>query len=252
MQKIFKNVALYFLIVILILFFAQNILTSQNEYKKISFDQFIKAVETGEVKSVEIRDKEKTVKGEYKENKGRFETTYPESYNIAEQLIEKGVKTKVVSTNNIWLSILISWLPFGIILLLWFFMFQQMQGSGSKVMSFGKSKARRLSKDQPRTTFKDVAGLDEAIEELEEIKEYLNNPTKFQKMGARIPKGILLYGPPGSGKTLLAKAVAGEAKVPFFSISGSEFVEMFVGVGASRVRDLFEQGKKNAPCIIFI
>jgi cell division protease FtsH len=143
-------------------------------------------------------------------------------------------------------------LPFVILIAFWIFLMTQVQGGGSKVMSFGKSRAKRMSPDSPKVTFKDVAGADEAVEELQEIKEFLENPKKFQALGARIPKGVLLYGPPGTGKTLLARAVAGEAGVPFFSISGSDFVEMFVGVGASRVRDLFEQGKKNAPCIVFI
>ena len=151
-----------------------------------------------------------------------------------------------------WTSALFTILPILIILGLWFFMMNQMQGGGSKVMSFGKSKAKRVSVDSPKVTFKDVAGCEEAVEELHEIKEFLENPKKFQQLGARIPKGVLLYGPPGTGKTLLARAVAGEAGVPFFSISGSDFVEMFVGVGASRVRDLFEQAKQNAPCIIFV
>ncbi|HEX8082844.1 MAG TPA: ATP-dependent zinc metalloprotease FtsH, partial [Solirubrobacteraceae bacterium] len=142
--------------------------------------------------------------------------------------------------------------PFAVLLLLFFFLMQQMQGGGNRVMSFGKSKARLVTKDQPKITFQDVAGVDEAVEELQEIKEFLENPAKFQAMGAKIPKGVLLFGPPGTGKTLLARAVAGEAGVPFFSISGSDFVEMFVGVGASRVRDLFEQAKQNAPCIIFM
>ena len=139
-----------------------------------------------------------------------------------------------------------------IFLLFWLFIINQMQGGGSKVMSFGKSRAKRMSVDSPKITFRDVAGVDEAVEELQEIKEFLENPKKFQALGARIPKGVLLYGPPGTGKTLLARAVAGEAGVPFFSISGSDFVEMFVGVGASRVRDLFEQAKQNSPCIIFM
>ena len=139
-----------------------------------------------------------------------------------------------------------------IFLLFWLFIINQMQGGGSKVMSFGKSRAKRMSVDAPKITFRDVAGVDEAVEELHEIKEFLENPKKFQALGARIPKGVLLYGPPGTGKTLLARAVAGEAGVPFFSISGSDFVEMFVGVGASRVRDLFEQAKQNSPCIIFM
>ncbi|HEY2603295.1 MAG TPA: ATP-dependent zinc metalloprotease FtsH, partial [Thermoleophilaceae bacterium] len=151
-----------------------------------------------------------------------------------------------------WLSVLTYVLPFVIFLLFWLFIINQMQGGGSKVMSFGKSRAKRMSVDSPKITFRDVAGVDEAVEELHEIKEFLENPKKFQALGARIPKGVLLYGPPGTGKTLLARAVAGEAGVPFFSISGSDFVEMFVGVGASRVRDLFEQAKQNSPCIIFM
>ncbi len=151
-----------------------------------------------------------------------------------------------------WWSILTGILPFILLLGFWIFLMNQMQGGGSKVMSFGKSRAKRMAPDSPKTGFKDVAGVDEAVEELQEIKEFLENPKKFQALGARIPKGVLLYGPPGTGKTLLARAVAGEAGVPFFSISGSDFVEMFVGVGASRVRDLFEQAKQAAPCIVFI
>ena len=151
-----------------------------------------------------------------------------------------------------WWSILTSLLPFVLLFGFWIFLMNQVQGGGSKVMSFGKSRAKRMAPDSPKTTFKDVAGADEAVEELQEIKEFLENPKKFQALGARIPKGVLLYGPPGTGKTLLARAVAGEAGVPFFSISGSDFVEMFVGVGASRVRDLFEQAKQSSPCIIFM
>ena len=150
------------------------------------------------------------------------------------------------------LSILTYILPFVLFFGFWIFLMNQMQGGGSRVMSFGKSRAKRMSVDSPKVTFRDVAGVDEAVQELHEIKEFLENPKKFQALGARIPKGVLLYGPPGTGKTLLARAVAGEAGVPFFSISGSDFVEMFVGVGASRVRDLFEQAKQNSPCIIFM
>ncbi len=151
-----------------------------------------------------------------------------------------------------WWSILTSLLPFVLLFGFWIFLMNQVQGGGSKVMSFGKSRAKRMTPDSPKIGFKDVAGVDEAVEELQEIKEFLENPKKFQALGARIPKGVLLYGPPGTGKTLLARAVAGEAGVPFFSISGSDFVEMFVGVGASRVRDLFEQAKQAAPCIVFM
>ncbi|HHJ99367.1 MAG TPA: ATP-dependent zinc metalloprotease FtsH, partial [Actinobacteria bacterium] len=154
--------------------------------------------------------------------------------------------------NQIWLSLLTSFVPIVIIVIVMFWLINQMQGGNSKVMSFGKSRAKRITRDQPRITFKDVAGVDEAVEELEEIKEFLSNPGKFQALGAKIPKGVLLVGPPGTGKTLLARAVAGEAGVPFFTISGSDFVEMFVGVGASRVRDLFEQAKAASPCIVFI
>ena len=151
-----------------------------------------------------------------------------------------------------WLGFLTSLLPFVLLFAFWIFLMNQVQGGGSKVMSFGKSRAKRMAPDSPKIGFKDVAGVDEAVEELHEIKEFLENPKKFQALGARIPKGVLLYGPPGTGKTLLARAVAGEAGVPFFSISGSDFVEMFVGVGASRVRDLFEQAKQAAPCIVFM
>ena len=154
--------------------------------------------------------------------------------------------------SSAWWALLTSLLPIVLLLAFWLFLMNQVQGGGSKVMSFGKSRAKRMAPDTPKMGFKDVAGVDEAVEELQEIKEFLENPKKFQALGASIPKGVLLYGPPGTGKTLLARAVAGEAGVPFFSISGSDFVEMFVGVGASRVRDLFDQGKRNAPCIIFI
>ncbi|GBC80361.1 ATP-dependent zinc metalloprotease FtsH [bacterium HR09] len=172
---------------------------------------------------------------------------------MVKALREKGVKIKAEppSQGSFWTG-LISWLPFLLLLGMWWVFFRQMQMGGNKALAFGKSRARMLTPDQKRVTFKDVAGVDEAKEELQEIIEFLKNPQKFAKLGGKIPKGVLLMGPPGTGKTLLAKAVAGEAEVPFFSISGSDFVEMFVGVGASRVRDLFEQGKKNAPCIIFI
>ncbi|HEY3921213.1 MAG TPA: AAA family ATPase, partial [Gaiellaceae bacterium] len=151
-----------------------------------------------------------------------------------------------------WTALIGSFLPFLLLIGFWIFLMNQVQGGGSKVMSFGKSRAKRMAPDSPKIGFKDVAGVDEAVEELQEIKEFLENPKKFQALGARIPKGVLLYGPPGTGKTLLARAVAGEAGVPFFSISGSDFVEMFVGVGASRVRDLFEQAKQASPCIVFM
>jgi cell division protease FtsH len=183
----------------------------------------------------------------------RYEVGYPEASATAELLQFYGVELAPEHPGSPWwTSALTLVLPFILIIGFWLFIMNQMQGGGSKVMSFGKSRARRVAPDSPKVTFKDVAGVEEAVEELHEIKEFLENPKKFQQLGARIPKGVLLYGPPGTGKTLLARAVAGEAGVPFFSISGSDFVEMFVGVGASRVRDLFEQAKQNAPCIIFV
>ncbi|MEZ5125198.1 MAG: ATP-dependent zinc metalloprotease FtsH [Thermoleophilia bacterium] len=183
-----------------------------------------------------------------------YEVGYPDAGVVTELLAAHPnvVVNSVPPSNSWWLSALSFILPFIIIIGLWLFIMNRMQGGGSKVMSFGKSRAKRLTADSPKVTFKDVAGADEAVEELHEIKEFLENPRKFQQLGARIPKGVLLYGPPGTGKTLLARAVAGEAGVPFFSISGSDFVEMFVGVGASRVRDLFEQAKQNSPCIVFV
>ena len=182
-----------------------------------------------------------------------YEVYYPEAIATAELLQYYQVELDPKNPQSPWwTSALVYMLPLLLIIGFWLFIMNQMQGGGSKVMSFGKSRARRVSPDSPKVSFKDVAGVDEAVEELHEIKEFLENPKKFQQLGARIPKGVLLYGPPGTGKTLLARAVAGEAGVPFFSISGSDFVEMFVGVGASRVRDLFEQAKQNAPCIIFV
>ena len=195
------------------------------------------------------------LKGHLKSSpKDEFHTTLPTNY---EDLLKAMIAAKVNFSikepqNNILIPLLINAGPFVLLIAVWFFMLRQMQSGGNKALSFGKSRARLLSMQQKKVTFKDVAGVDEAKEELKEIIEYLREPQKFQKLGGRIPKGVLLVGPPGTGKTLLARAVAGEANVPFFSISGSDFVEMFVGVGASRVRDLFEQGKKNAPCIIFI
>jgi len=182
----------------------------------------------------------------------RYEVGYPEDGATAALLQYYGVELSPEHPGSPWWTNLIYILPIILVIGFWFFIMNQMQGGGSKVMSFGKSRARRVAPDSPKVTFKDVAGVDEAVEELHEIKEFLENPKKFQQLGARIPKGVLLYGPPGTGKTLLARAVAGEAGVPFFSISGSDFVEMFVGVGASRVRDLFDQAKQNAPCIVFV
>jgi len=219
--------------------------------KEINFSQFMSDVDQGVVKDVQIVGME--VRGT--QNDGtKFHTTVPANYpDMIKTLRDKGVNISIRDVSNgSWPSWLLNLAPLIVLALLWFFMIRQMQTGGNKALSFGKSRARLLSMQQKKVTFKDVAGVDEAKEELREIIEFLREAQKFQKLGGRIPKGVLLVGPPGTGKTLLARAVAGEANVPFFSISGSDFVEMFVGVGASRVRDLFEQGKKNAPCIIFI
>ena len=218
----------------------------------VSFSQFMQDVDHGDVSDVTMIGTE--VHGKYKSGKGAFQTTVPANYpDMIKDLRDKGVNISVKdNSGNGWPTYLLNLSPLILFAALWFVMIRQMQTGGNKALSFGKSRARLLSMQQKKVTFKDVAGVDEAKEELREIIEFLREAQKFQKLGGRIPKGVLLVGPPGTGKTLLARAVAGEANVPFFSISGSDFVEMFVGVGASRVRDLFEQGKKNAPCIIFI
>ena len=218
----------------------------------VTFSQFMQDVDHGDVSDVTMIGTE--VHGKYKSGKGAFQTTVPANYpDMIKDLRDKGVNISVKdNSGNGWPTYLLNLSPLILFAALWFVMIRQMQTGGNKALSFGKSRARLLSMQQKKVTFKDVAGVDEAKEELREIIEFLREAQKFQKLGGRIPKGVLLVGPPGTGKTLLARAVAGEANVPFFSISGSDFVEMFVGVGASRVRDLFEQGKKNAPCIIFI
>jgi cell division protease FtsH len=218
----------------------------------INFSQFMSDVDQGKVREITVDGMQ--VQGKHLDNSA-FHTTVPANYpDMIKVLRDKGVNiTFKDASNGSWpLQLLGTWAPLILLGALWFFMIRQMQTGGNKALSFGKSRARLLSMQQKKVTFKDVAGVDEAKEELREIIEFLREAQKFQKLGGRIPKGVLLVGPPGTGKTLLARAVAGEANVPFFSISGSDFVEMFVGVGASRVRDLFEQGKKNAPCIIFI
>ena len=218
----------------------------------ISFTQFLEKAKNGEVKEVTIADRD--VHGIYQNPNQGFHTQVPANYPQLYDILDgKKVNVNIKDTSsNSWIAILLNASPFIVLLAFWIFMMRQMQSGGNKALSFGKSRARLHSTQQKKVTFKDVAGVEEAKEELQEIIEFLREPQKFQKLGGRIPKGVLLIGPPGTGKTLLARAIAGEASVPFFSISGSDFVEMFVGVGASRVRDLFEQGKKNAPCIIFI
>ncbi|MBV9156203.1 MAG: ATP-dependent zinc metalloprotease FtsH [Acidobacteriaceae bacterium] len=222
--------------------------------RNLSVSEFVTYVQDGKVKDVTITGTD--AQGTLAEGgvSSQFHTVIPPNYpEIYKMMQEKGVKYSWKdSTGSGWIGILFNAVPVLILLGLWFFMMRQMQSGGNKALSFGKSRARLHSSQQKKVTFKDVAGVEEAKEELQEIIEFLREPQKFQKLGGRIPKGVLLIGPPGTGKTLLARAIAGEANVPFFSISGSDFVEMFVGVGASRVRDLFEQGKKNAPCIIFI
>src|SRR5881409_3030347 len=220
--------------------------------KEVNFSQFMSDVDKGNVKEITIIGME--VRGKYRNDNSGFHTTVPANYpDMIKMLRDKGVTINIRDiSNGSWPTWLLNLAPLVLLAALWFFMIRQMQTGGNKALSFGKSRARLLSMQQKKVTFKDVAGVEEAKEELKEIIEFLREAQKFQKLGGRIPKGVLLVGPPGTGKTLLARAVAGEANVPFFSISGSDFVEMFVGVGASRVRDLFEQGKKNAPCIIFI
>ena len=224
---------------------------STRKERQVTFTEFISDVEQGKVKEVSIDGTD--VHGSYTDNTGLrtlVPANYPQIYDLLREH-KVGVEIKPANSGN-WISLLVNASPFILLIAFWIFMMRQMQSGGNKALSFGKSRARLHSTQQKKVTFKDVAGVEEAKEELQEIIEFLREPQKFQKLGGRIPKGVLLIGPPGTGKTLLARAIAGEASVPFFSISGSDFVEMFVGVGASRVRDLFEQGKKNAPCIIFI
>ena len=225
-----------------------------NKDKEVNVTQFMSDIDQNNIKEITVNGME--VRGKYKDGSA-FHTTAPANYftpELLKNLQSKSVNItfRDVNSGSLPLQLLGTWAPLILLGALWFFMIRQMQTGGNKALSFGKSRARLLSMQQKKVTFKDVAGVEEAKEELREIIEFLREAQKFQKLGGRIPKGVLLVGPPGTGKTLLARAVAGEANVPFFSISGSDFVEMFVGVGASRVRDLFEQGKKNAPCIIFI
>jgi cell division protease FtsH len=251
-NNFYKNLALWLIIAFIMVFLFNVISGTQAVRKNISYSEFLEQVETNNVQSVTI--KQNKVSGVFIEG-GQFETYAPNDDQLVKTLRNNKVQiTALPPDRNPWyMQVLISWLPMLLLIGVWIFFMRQMQGGGGgKAFSFGKSKAKLLTQDQHKVTFKDVAGIEEAKEELEEIIEFLKDPQKFQKLGGKIPKGVLLVGPPGTGKTLLARAVAGEAGVPFFSISGSDFVEMFVGVGAARVRDLFEQGKKNAPCIIFV
>ena len=250
MNATFKTVMLWMSLLVVI-FLAWHFAQIQKKETTLKFSDFMTQVDAGQVRDVTIVGYD--IKGHFTSNEP-FRTTAPPDFpDYLKALLGKKVQVSVERDQTpAWANMLISWAPFLLLIGFWVFFMRQMQSGGNKALSFGKSKAKLLASQQKKVTFKDVAGVDEAKEELQEIIEFLREPQKFQKLGGRIPKGVLLMGPPGTGKTLLARAIAGEANVPFFSISGSDFVEMFVGVGASRVRDLFEQGKKNAPCIIFI
>jgi cell division protease FtsH len=255
MNRIFRSAVFYLILIVAVVWVFNLYRKSADQPQELaSVNHYEELVESGEVSSAKFLTKDEKVVGELSDGR-RYEVFLPKDTVDETAEFTKRFDVPVSADpqqGSVFLSVLFQFLPILIIVGFFFFLMQQMQGGGNRVMSFGKSRARLVTKDQPKITFVDVAGLDEAVEELQEIKEYLEAPQKFQAMGAKIPKGVLLFGPPGTGKTLLARAVAGEAGVPFFSISGSDFVEMFVGVGASRVRDLFEQAKANAPSIVFM
>ena len=253
-NNVLKNIAIWlligFLVFLIIDFYKAN--DSSRKVSPISYSNFLSEIKNGNVSRVEIRGN--NITGEYS-NGSYFSTYSPNDLNLIEKLEKNGVEINALPLDKGspgLIDILISWFPMLLLIGVWIFFMRQMQSGSGRAMGFGKSRAKLLNENKDKVTFLDVAGIDEAKSELEEIVEFLKDPTKFQRLGGKIPKGALLVGPPGTGKTLLARAIAGEANVPFFSISGSDFVEMFVGVGASRVRDMFEQGRKSAPCIIFI
>jgi cell division protease FtsH len=259
-NRFFRSALFPLIVIVLLVYLAsQTLIPKSKAPRKVTYSELIQKVqECGSscVQEVVFNPGKQQITAQIIGQDKKWKVNYPSDQSQAafQQLLQRRHVTfdsKGVGSNP-WWSILTSLLPFVLLFGFWIFLMNQVQGGGSKVMSFGKSRAKRMAPDSPKIGFKDVAGVDEAVEELHEIKEFLENPKKFQALGARIPKGVLLYGPPGTGKTLLARAVAGEAGVPFFSISGSDFVEMFVGVGASRVRDLFEQAKQAAPCIVFM
>jgi cell division protease FtsH len=255
-NRFFRSALFPLVVIVLLVYLAsQTLMPRRDSGQKLTYSQLIQETKNGNVSEVTFSPNRQSITAVLDSGQ-KVKVNYPSPQSQA-------AYQKVLEDNNVrfdskgigtsaWWALLTGFLPFLLLIGFWIFLMNQMQGGGSKVMSFGKSRAKRMSPDSPKVTYKDVAGADEAVEELQEIKEFLENPKKFQALGARIPKGVLLYGPPGTGKTLLARATAGEAGVPFFSISGSDFVEMFVGVGASRVRDLFEQAKQASPCIIFI
>jgi cell division protease FtsH len=261
MKKALRSPITYVLLIAVGLILAFSLLRSNPHVEQLSLGDYLQKVDSGQVASATLHDGSNKVSGRLKAADGsangvRYESSYPDRYSMP--LTQALLNHKVADVHathgkqSVWVGLLLNFLPILILFGGFIFILNTMQGGGSRVMQFGKAKARTVSKDSPKVTFADVAGTDEAVAELQEIKEFLESPGKFQAIGAKIPKGVLLFGPPGTGKTLLARAVAGEAGVPFFSISGSDFVEMFVGVGASRVRDLFEQAKANAPAIIFM
>jgi cell division protease FtsH len=259
-KRLARSPLLWIALGLVFIFVVSQVISGGSDYKSVKTSEALAQIDAGNVKSAVIHDKEDSVDLDLKSSvngHSKITANYPDAASLTvfnevrAKLPPNGLAVKITKENAL-LSVLLSLLPIVLIGLFLFFVMSNLQGGGSKVMSFGRSKAKLVSKDTPKTTFADVAGADEAIEELEEIKDFLANPARYQAIGAKIPKGVLLYGQPGTGKTLLARAVAGEAGVPFYSISGSDFVEMFVGVGASRVRDLFEQAKANAPAIVFV
>src|SRR5438132_108390 len=254
-KRLLRSVAFWVVLALVVLLVVGGHFRGHQERKELRLSQFEARIAAGQVKTATFSDRDNEIKGELR-NGDKYKVGYlaEDGPNVVDKMRAKGgIVVKVDHTKDpVWWSLLQTILPFVVLVGVFFFFMNAMQGGGNRVMQFGKAKPKLVSKDQPKVTFADVAGADEAVEELQEIKEFLEAPAKFQQMGAKIPKGVLLYGPPGTGKTLLARAVAGEAGVPFFSISGSDFVEMFVGVGASRVRDLFEQAKTSAPAIIFM
>ena len=251
MNQVSRNIALWLVLVLMVLLLVNFFSRQQQRSPEIIFSDFLNQVEKGQVAEVTIQGN--TISGEAV-NGDHFKTYAPQDPELIKTLRDKGVKiaAKPADSDPWWMVLLLQWFPMLLLVAVWIFFMRQMQIGGGKAMSFGKSRAKLLTENTHKITFADVAGIDEAKDELEEIILFLKDPKRFTRLGGRIPKGVLLVGPPGTGKTLLARAIAGEAGVPFFSISGSDFVEMFVGVGASRVRDLFVQGKKHAPCIIFI
>ena len=255
MNDMAKNLILWVVIALVLMSVFQTFTTNNTQSAAMNYSDFIAQVNDGNIESVEIDQYGRTISGRLSSGES-FSTVAPADDQLVSDLLKNNVQIKAEAPEvaSIWQSIFVNLLPIFLLLGIWIFFMRQMQGGGAGrgAMSFGKSRARMLTEDQVKVTFADVAGADEAKEEVVEMVDFLRDPSKFQKLGGKIPKGVLMVGSPGTGKTLLARAIAGEAKVPFFTISGSDFVEMLVGVGASRVRDMFEQAKKHAPCIIFI